>query len=48
MAKGEGRSGEYGSDALLAAGVAPEPIYQDVAFDRHDDSPGLAACLKAL
>lgn len=35
-------------DALLAAGVAPERIYQDLASGRHDARPGLAACLKAL
>ena len=34
--------------ALLAAGVAPERIYQDLASGRHDARPGLAACLKAL
>lgn len=35
-------------DALLAAGVAPERIYQDLASGRQDDRPGLTACLKAL
>lgn len=35
-------------DALLAAGVAPDRIYQDLASGRKDDRPGLAACLKAL
>lgn len=35
-------------DALLAAGVEPERIYQDLASGRHDARPGLAACLKAL
>ncbi|MDV7397856.1 recombinase family protein, partial [Arthrospira platensis SPKY1] len=35
-------------DALLAAGVAPERIYQDLASSRQDDRPGLTACLKAL
>jgi DNA invertase Pin-like site-specific DNA recombinase len=35
-------------DALLAAGVKPERIYQDLAFGRHDARPDLAACLKAL
>lgn len=35
-------------DALLAAGVAPERLYHDLASGRHDDRPGLAACLKAL
>jgi DNA invertase Pin-like site-specific DNA recombinase len=35
-------------DALLAAGVEPDHIYQDLASGRHDVHPGLAACLKAL
>ena len=35
-------------DALLAADVDPERIYQDLASGRHDARPGLAACLKAL
>lgn len=35
-------------DALLAAGVEPARIYEDLASGRHDDRPGLAACLKAI
>jgi len=35
-------------DALLAAGVDPERIYQDLASGRKDDRPGLISCLKAL
>ena len=35
-------------DALLAAGVEPERIYEDLASGRHDARPGLVACLKAL
>ena len=35
-------------DALLAAGVAPERIYEDYASGRYDARPGLEACLKAL
>ena len=35
-------------DAMLAAGVEPGRIYQDLASGRRDDRPGLAACLKAL
>ena len=35
-------------DALLAAGVKPERIYQGLASGRHDARPGLLACLKAL
>ena len=35
-------------DALVAAGVRPEHLYEDLASGRRDDRPGLAACLKAL
>ena len=35
-------------DALLAAGVEPGRIYEDLASGRHDARPGLTACLKAL
>lgn len=35
-------------DALLAAGVAEEHIYQDFASGKNDDRPGLNHCLKAL
>src|SRR5215218_1867170 len=35
-------------DALLAAGVDAGRIYGDLASGRHDDRPGLSACLKAL
>jgi hypothetical protein len=35
-------------DALLAAGVQPQQLYEDLASGRRDDRPGLAACLKAL
>jgi DNA invertase Pin-like site-specific DNA recombinase len=35
-------------DALLAAGVAPERLYEDLASGRKDARPGLLACLKAL
>lgn len=35
-------------DALLAAGVDLERIYEDLATGRSDARPGLAACLKAL
>lgn len=35
-------------DALLAAGVTAERLYEDLASGRQDDRPGLAACSKAL
>jgi DNA invertase Pin-like site-specific DNA recombinase len=35
-------------DALLAAGVQPGHLYEDLASGQRDDRPGLAACLKAL
>jgi DNA invertase Pin-like site-specific DNA recombinase len=35
-------------DALIAAGIVPERIYQDLASGRNDDRPGLRECLKAL
>jgi DNA invertase Pin-like site-specific DNA recombinase len=35
-------------DALLAAGIEPSRIYEDLASGRKDDRPGLVACLKAL
>lgn len=35
-------------DALLAAGVLSESIYEDYVSGKHADRPGLNACLKAL
>ncbi len=35
-------------DALVAAGVAPERVYEDRASGARDDRPGLEACLRAL
>jgi DNA invertase Pin-like site-specific DNA recombinase len=35
-------------DALLAAGVMQEQLYEDTASGRDDLRPGLASCLKAL
>lgn len=35
-------------DAILAAGVDPEHIYEDTMSGKRDDRPGLEACLKAL
>ena len=39
---------ELQRDALLAAGVDPDQLYDDHASGRNDDRPGLASCLKAL
>jgi DNA invertase Pin-like site-specific DNA recombinase len=35
-------------DALLAAGVDPKSLYEEMASGKKDDRPELAACLKAL
>lgn len=35
-------------DALAAAGVEADKVYEDSASGKKDDRPGLAACLKAL
>lgn len=35
-------------DALIAAGVEKNAIYEDQVSGKHDSRPGLAACLKAL
>lgn len=35
-------------DALLAAGIDPERIYEDRMSGKRDDRPGLEQCLKAL
>lgn len=35
-------------DALIAAGVGSEHIYEDHASGKRDDRPGLLSCLKAL
>ena len=35
-------------DALLAAGVGSESLYEDKASGKQEDRPELAACLKAL
>jgi DNA invertase Pin-like site-specific DNA recombinase len=35
-------------DALLAAGVPSECLYDDHASGKRDDRPGLDACLKSL
>ena len=49
MSKNDGsQTLEPQRDALMAAGVDPNRIYEDLASGRKDDRPGLAACLKAL
>lgn len=35
-------------DALIAAGVDPDRIFEDRASGKREDRPGLAACLKSL
>jgi DNA invertase Pin-like site-specific DNA recombinase len=35
-------------DALIAAGVDPDRIFEDRASGKRDDRPGLDACLKSL
>jgi DNA invertase Pin-like site-specific DNA recombinase len=35
-------------DALIAAGVDADQLYEDRASGRADERPGLTACLKAL
>jgi len=35
-------------DALLAAGIDADHLYDDHASGQRDDRPGLASCLKAL
>ena len=39
---------DFQLDALIAAGVDPENIYEDSASGAKDDRPDLASCLKAL
>jgi DNA invertase Pin-like site-specific DNA recombinase len=43
-----GQATDLQRDALLAAGVDPRHLYEDMASGKLDDRPGLAACLKAL
>ena len=38
----------YDRDALLAAGIDSERMYEDHASGKLDDRPGLTACLKSL
>lgn len=49
VSKNDGSQGlDLQRDALLAAGIQPEHLYEDFASGRKDDRPGLMACLKAL
>ena len=49
VSKADGsQSTDLQRDALLAAGVDPEALYEDKASGKKDDRPQLAACLKAL
>ena len=49
VSKADGsQSTDLQRDALLAAGVSEEQIYQDLASGKNDDRPGLIHCLKAL
>ncbi len=35
-------------DALIAAGVKAEHLYEDMVSGKKEERPGLTACLKAL
>src|SRR5262249_32486848 len=49
VSKSDGsQSLDFQRDALVAAGVAPERLYEDHAPGRQDERPELTACLKAL
>ena len=49
VSKADGsQSTDLQRDSLIAAGVSPAHLYEDLASGRRDDRPGLAACLKAL
>ena len=39
---------DFQHDALIAAGVEPEKIWEDKVSGKRDDRPGLAGCLKSL
>jgi DNA invertase Pin-like site-specific DNA recombinase len=43
-----GQATDLQRDALLAAGVDAQHLYEDAASGKRDDRPGLTACLKAL
>lgn len=49
VSKADGsQSTDLQRDALVAAGVDPDNLYEDQASGKKDDRPQLAACLKAL
>ena len=49
VSKADGsQSTDLQRDALLAAGIDAESLYEDQASGKKDDRPELAACLKAL
>ena len=49
VSKADGSRGtDLQRDALPAAGVGPDNLYEDQASGKKDDRPHLAACLKAL
>ena len=49
VSKSDGsQSVDLQKDALIEFGIDPDRIYEDLASGRHDDRPGLKACLKAL
>lgn len=49
VSKNDGSQGlDLQRDALLAAGISSNHLYEDYASGKKDDRPGLIACLKAL
>lgn len=49
VSKADGSQGlDLQRDALIAAGVQPDQLYEDYASGKKDDRPGLLGCLKAL
>lgn len=49
VSKSDGsQSTDLQRDALIAAGVEPEQLYEDRASGKKEDRPALAACLKAV
>ena len=49
VSKADGsQNADLQKDAMVAIGVDPEHIYEDLASGRMDARPGLLACSKAL